>query len=61
MRKKKPGFNVGKEVRAIARERIGRVKSSKTIKSKKDKALDRHEYMSGFDKPTRDWIEEMNS
>lgn len=64
MRKKQPKFDVGKEVRAIARERVGRVKSSKTIKSKKDKASkkpgDWYEYLGKFDKPTRDYIREMD-
>ncbi len=38
MARNKPKFNVGKEIRAIARERIGGVSSTKTIRSKKDKA-----------------------
>jgi hypothetical protein len=34
MARKKKGFSAGKEVRAIARERVGTVKASKIIKPK---------------------------
>lgn len=38
MSRKKTKFDMGKELRAIARERIGTVQPSKTFLSKKDKA-----------------------
>jgi hypothetical protein len=47
-RKKKPQkFNQSKEVRAIARERIGVVKPSKTIRPKADRKKPKHKKPPG--------------
>ena len=42
MARKKPIFDVSKEVKAIARERVGTVPSSKTIEPKSSRKKPKH-------------------
>jgi hypothetical protein len=41
-RKKKPKFELGKEVKAIARERVGRIPASKPIEPKSSRKKPKH-------------------
>ncbi len=41
-RKKKPKFELGKEVKAIARERVGRVPAAKPIEPKSSRKKPKH-------------------
>lgn len=41
-RKKKPKFNLGKEVKAIARERVGAIPAAKPIEPKSSRKKPKH-------------------
>jgi hypothetical protein len=40
--RKKKGFDLGKEVKAIARERVGRIPSAKTMEPKSQRKKPKH-------------------
>ena len=42
MPRKKKSFDLGKEVKAIARERVGRIPSAKTIQPKSQRKKPKH-------------------
>jgi hypothetical protein len=49
MRRRKPRFDQSKEVRALARERIGPVKSSRPVQPKTSRKKPKHKKPPGTD------------
>jgi hypothetical protein len=51
MRRRKPQFDQSKEVRALARERVGPVKPSRAVLPKTSRKKPKHKKPPGIDEP----------